>query len=116
MMQTARRSKYGNKKVVLDGIKFDSQHEAERYAELKVMQKAGRIKDLKLQVKFELQPAYLNTEGKRVRAIRYIADFTYVQDDKLVIEDAKSPATRKNKVYMLKRKMMGYRGYEIREV
>ena len=51
------RNKYGNKKTVVDGITFDSRKEAKRYQELKLLEKAGEIKDLRRQVKYELIPS-----------------------------------------------------------
>ena len=107
-------NKYRNKRTKLDGFTFDSNKEACRYAELKLMEKAGLITNLQKQVKFELQPAFYH-EGKKQRAINYIADFTYLQGGKLIIEDVKSEITKHNKVYKLKKKMMLYRGYEIKE-
>ena len=111
-------SKYGNVKVELDGHTFDSKKEAARYAELKWLEDIRAISDLKLQVPFELQPGFKDRKGKRHRAITYVADFTYYDCDKgeEIIEDVKSPATRKNPVYRLKKKMMAYKGYEITEV
>lgn len=111
-------SKYGNIKVELDGIKFDSRKEMHRYAELKVLEKAGEIKALELQVPYVLIPAFTDKQGKKHQAIKYIADFTYYDMAKgdVIIEDVKSPATRKNAVYRLKKKMMAYQGFEITEV
>jgi hypothetical protein len=111
-----RTNKYGNAKCELDGFLFDSQKERDRYAELKLLEKAGQIAGLKLQVEFVLQPAFKDSDGKTQRAIKYVADFVYCEDEHLVIEDVKSPATRENAVYKLKKKMMAYRGYKIREV
>lgn len=51
------RAKYGNRKVALDGITFDSKKEAQRYTELKLLEKAGKITGLQLQREFELIPA-----------------------------------------------------------
>ena len=48
--------KYRNKKVEVDGILFDSKKEANRYMELKLLEKAGEITDLKRQVRYELIP------------------------------------------------------------
>lgn len=109
------RNKYGNIKTTIDGITFDSKKEAMRYAELKMLQKGHAIYDLRMQVPFEIQPSFYK-DGKKIQAIKYVADFTYYEGDKLVIEDVKSPITRNNQVYKLKKKMMEYRGYEIREV
>lgn len=105
-------SKYRNVKTVIDGIKFDSKKEGNRYAELKIMQRAGLITDLQRQVRFELQPAFTHN-GEKQRAIYYVADFVYWQNGKQIIEDAKGYKTRE---YMIKKKMMLYKGYEIQEV
>lgn len=107
-------------------LRFDSQKEARRYDQLIELERAGQIRDLRLQVDFTLQEAYTDTQGRRVRAIRYRADFTYVLKtekigeytflDQLVIEDVKSRAT-KTKAYEMKRKMMKDRfGIDIKEV
>lgn len=115
-MRTRYRTKYGNRKTVIDGITFDSVKEANRYAELRLLEKAGWISDLEMQKPFELQPAFLH-DGKKIQPIKYIADFTYLCDGKPVVEDVKSPATRKDKVYQLKKKMMLYvHGIEIKEI
>ena len=78
----------------------------------------GIISDLELQKEFELQPAFTDCEGNKVRAIRYKADFTYTDNEtgKTVVEDVKSEATRKDAVYKIKKKMMAYKGIVIREV
>lgn len=106
------KNKYKNKKVVYDGIKFDSKKEGAYYLKLKLLEEKGIISDLKLQVKFELQPKF-QFGNKTIRAINYIADFTYIQDNKLHIVDTKGMRTD---VYKLKKKMMEYKGYEIEEV
>ena len=124
-----KASKYHNRhteRVAPSGtvIRFDSQREARRYDNLMAWQKTGEIKDLRLQVDFTLQEAYTDTEGRRVRAIRYRADFTYlrrlmgreVHTWALVVEDVKSRGTR-TKDYLLKRKLMKERfGIDIVEV
>lgn len=96
-------NKYGNKKVVIDGILFDSKKEAKRYQELKLMEKAGLIINLALQPKFTLQESF-KYKNKTYRKIDYIADFSYVrvEDDILVVEDVKG---FKTDVYKLKEKM-----------
>lgn len=110
-----KRSKYNNKKTQIDGITFDSEKEALRYAELKMLEKAGKITELERQKRFELQPAFCY-QGHKQRAIFYVCDFFYRQGDKYIIEDVKSPITKNNAVYKLKKKMMLYRGYEIKEI
>lgn len=140
--QKQKRSKYGNTKTTVNGITFDSQKEARRYAELLTAQRQGYIYDLKLQHDFTLQEAYTTCTGQRIRAVRYRADFTYHLSDgfysipmtgeldkvinwyrerqkaginPLVVEDVKSKAT-KTKDYELKKKLMAEHGYIILEV
>lgn len=116
------RSKYGNRKVNRDGMVFDSLHEARRWNELKMLEKAGEIKDLQRQVKFELLPKqYSKTEFTKAkkprmieREVSYIADFVYYESDRMVVEDAKGYRTDD---YIIKRKLMLYiHGIEIKEV
>lgn len=108
-----KKSKYKNHKTIIDGIKFDSQKEGNRYLVLKDKIKHNEISDLRLQVKFELQPKYI-INGRTIRAINYIADFVYNENDKEIIEDAKGYRTE---VYKLKKKMFEYKyGFEIREI
>lgn len=107
-----KQSKYHNKKTTLDGIKFDSIKERNYYIKLKMMQDLGKISELKLQVKFELQPGF-EFQKHKIRPITYIADFTYLEDGKLHIVDTKGIRTD---VYKLKKKMMMYKGYEIEEI
>ena len=114
-------NKYGNRKTMLDGILFDSKKEASRYAELKLMQRAGVIRDLVLQPKYCLIPTIEGSRGGvKQRATYYIADFEYWEKNgdcwKRVVEDVKSPAT-KTALYKLKKKLMLWRhGVEIKEV
>lgn len=111
-------NKYRNKKVIYDGITFDSIKEKNRYIELKLMERAGLIKDLKLQYEFELQPAF-TLNNKKIRKISYIADFYYFDNElnDYVIEDVKSEITKKDKTYCLKKKMFEYRyKKEIKEI
>lgn len=103
-------NKYHNKKVIYDGITFDSIKEKNRYIELKLLERAGLIKDLKLQYEFELQPAF-TINNKKIRKISYIADFYYFDNElnDYVVEDVKSEITKKDKTYCLKKKMFEYR-------
>ena len=103
--------KYGNKVVMTTDGKFDSKLEYYRWCELKTLEKAGLIKDLKRQVKF-----VLIDKSKHGREISYIADFTYIKGDKLVVEDTKSTAT-KTRLYTLKKRLLAERyGIEIKEI
>lgn len=96
--------KYHNKKVIAEGQTFDSQKEYRRYCELKILEKAGEIKDLRRQVAYTLLPTQ-RTPVRTEREVRYIADFVYTENGKTVIEDVKGVRTD---AYKLKRKMMLY--------
>lgn len=99
------RSKFGNKKVTINGITFDSQAEAERYEELLWLEKAGKIAGLKLQVPFVIIPTLVLPDGTKWRETRYVADFRYYDREQQVwvTEDVKGFETE---VYKLKRKLM----------
>lgn len=100
--------KYHNTKCIYKDMKFDSLKERNHYIVLEQLEKTGQIKELKCQVPFELQPKFV-LNGKTIRPITYIADFTYINDKgELVIVDVKSEITRKDKVYRLKKKMFQY--------
>ena len=113
---TNSKSKY--RAVKTDG--YDSKAEARRGRELELLERAGKIENLGKQVKFEIIPPQKDAEGKVIeRAAYYIADFVYTDPStgKEIVEDVKSPATRKLPVYVLKRKLMRLAwGIEIREV
>lgn len=99
-------SKYGNMKTTLNGVKFDSQKEAQRYATLRLLERAGRITNLQRQVKFVLIPAQRDQKGKLLeRECSYVADFVYfdLTLGREVVEDAKGYRTD---AYKLKKKMM----------
>lgn len=105
-------SKYHAKKTTIDGITFDSRREAKRYSELKLMERAGAIKDLRRQVKYELLPPF-SVDGKHYRATTYVADFVYVEEGREIVEDCKGFRTD---VYKLKRKLFAHRyGVSIKE-
>lgn len=106
--------KYHSKKTELDGITFDSRKEAQRYAELKLLERSGAIHNLQRQVRYELIPAQ-KKDGKTIeRACHYIADFVYEENGKTVVEDVKGYRTKE---YVLKRKLMlQVHGIEVREV
>ena len=105
-------NKYRNIKTpTSDGITHDSIKEANRWCELKLLERAGKIQHLQRQVKYALIP---KQDGER--AVEYIADFVYHEDGKLVVEDTKSPATR-TKEYIIKRKLMLWvHGIKIKEI
>ena len=97
--------KYGNKKTEVDGILFDSKHEATRWIELRYMERTKLIKNLRRQVPFVLIPAQRINGKVAERECKYIADFVYEENGQTVVEDAKSPATRTD-AYKIKKKLM----------
>lgn len=90
--------KYRNEPTIVDGIRFDSKHEAKRYQTLLSLVRAGQITDLECQPVFAL----LAQGGEYVGD--YVADFRYFRDGMLIVEDAKSPATASAPLYRWKRK------------
>lgn len=116
--------KYHNQPTTRRGIRFDSKKEAERYEELMLLLRAGKIRKLKLQADYTLQEAYTTESGERIQAIRYRADFSYERPTKPdpygtiywipVVEDVKGVRTE---TYKLKKKLMQERfGIEVKEV
>lgn len=98
-----KNTKYGNKIVYVSGIRFDSQKEANRYRELRLLELDGEITGLKLQVPFTLLDSYVREDGKKIRGITYIADFMYYdKDGKRHVEDVKGVKTE---VYKIKKKL-----------
>ena len=108
------KSKYHSRKQPIDGYVFASKREAQRYSELKMLEKAGEISNLELQKRFELIPSQ-RIGGKVVeRPCYYVCDFAYCEGGKQVIEDAKG---MKTEVYKIKKKLMLYKyGITIKEV
>ena len=104
-MSDAMRPKYGNRKVELDNITFDSQLEATRYLELKAAFLAETIIGLELQPVFELQPAFRDNTGAWRRAITYRADFAYIENGRFTVEDTKGYETR---LWRIKEKLFRY--------
>lgn len=101
-----KESKYHNKKVEVDGKTFDSKHEGKDYIKLKSMEDSGIISNLQTQVPFELQPKYTTRDGRKIRAITYLADFVYERDGMKYVQDSKGMRTD---TYRLKRKMFEYK-------
>lgn len=102
--------KYHNTKTVADGIKFDSKLEAERYAQLKILERAGVIRGLELQPSFDLLPSF-RKNGKTWRKTVYKADFRYIlaKDDRIIIEDVKGSTAVITDVFRLKQKLFEYK-------
>lgn len=102
-----KRPKFNNTAVEVDGMRFDSVKEYKRYIELKARSQRNEIQELKHQVKFELAPKVKIEGEKRAKpALRYFADFTYIENGVLVVEDVKSVVTRKLASYRNKKHLM----------
>ena len=104
--------KYHSRKVRMDSLTFDSQAEADRYAELQMLAQSGQIAHLRTRPRWTLQPAFNGPDGRKVRAITYEADFSYQENGLLVVEDVKPAwAGRKDgawRVFRLKAKLLLY--------
>ena len=122
-------SKYKAKKASVDGIEFDSRKEANRYCELKLLQRAGKIQNLELQKAFELIPAQREAytivkrggiiKGKVIeKAVFYRADFVYTENGETVVEDVKGyKGGGAYAVFTIKRKLLLYKyGIKIKEI
>lgn len=108
------RTKYHSRKVIKDGVTFDSAKEYKRFCELSLLEKAGAIQNLQRQVKFELIPSQRIGGKVAERPCTYIADFVYQEGGKTVVEDTKG---FKTKDYIIKRKLMLWvKGIRIKEV
>lgn len=107
------RNKYGAKKEVVRGIKFDSKKEASRWMELQLLERAGEISDLKRQVKVELigqhRPLYTRTG----RNMKLTFDFSYIEDGLNIYEDAKGYPTRDYEVRVAVARAMGLKVKEV---
>ena len=124
-MRWYNQNKYRNTKTIVDGIEFDSRKEAARYKELKLLEAAGEISNLEMQVKFVLiptqrEPDFVGVIGgiKKGKVIEkecsYLADFVYIRDGEVIVEDTKGIRT---KDYIIKRKLMLYLlGIRIQEI
>lgn len=95
-----KKSKYGNKKVQIGGLKFDSKREADRYLVLKAREDAGEISHLELQPRFKLRCGDRPVTFDSGRQAVYVADFAYFDGEKRIVEDSKGFRTPE---YKLKR-------------
>ena len=113
-MKYQKTNKYFNVICKYNGITFHSKKEKNYYLKLKMLQKAGKIKDLRLQVPFVLLETF-KVDDRTYRKTKYLADFTYLDDkDKLHVVDVKGFRTKE---YELKKKLMAWKyGIEIEEV
>jgi hypothetical protein len=108
-------SKYRNKPTKLNGYNFDSVAEAGRYADLCLLVFERSISALEVHPVFELQPAFVDSTGKRQRAIKYEADFAYTENGKIIVEDVKGFETQ---TWRIKKRLFLYKypEYELRVI
>src|SRR5215204_2940741 len=99
-------NKFKNRRVQIDGIFFDSKAEGERYRELRLLEIGKRISVLRVHPTYELQPAFVDRDGKKQRAVNYEADFSYIEAGERVVEDVKGVETPD---YKIKAKLFRYR-------
>ena len=112
MLEPKKTNKYNAIKTETDGIVFDSRFEAEKYEELKTLERIGLIKDLQRQVRFILLDEYVNNKGEKIRPISYIADFCFfdMKKKQKIAMDTKGLETE---VFRIKKKLFEnkYRDY-----
>lgn len=105
----AKKSKYSNRKTEVDGIRFDSQKEADYYCQLKLLKQAGEIKDFGMQQRYELLPTF-KKNGMTFRSVTYVADFVIVNNDGTTeVVDVKASKNFKTDVYKIKRKLFEHK-------
>ena len=111
-----KQHKYRAQRVEIDGHKFASKKEGSRYRQLKMLEEVGKIQNLTLQPSFELAPA-VTLDGKKKRSLTYVADFQYVENGLVVVEDVKSAFTSTLPVYRIKKHLMkAVLNIDVREV
>lgn len=117
-----KENKFHARKTEVDGYLFDSEKEAERYIQLKILEKAGEIKNLELQKKYVLVPKQTEMVKGKSKVIEkecaYVADFVYEEDGETVVEDVKGfKKGAAYSVFTIKRKLMLFKyGIKVREV
>jgi hypothetical protein len=102
----SKSGRVNHQRIVANGIEFDSKAEHDRYLELLVMERAGVISQLECHPRWEIIPAQKIPGHRQFNAAHYTADFKYIRDGKMVVEDVKSSYTREDKAYILRRKLM----------
>lgn len=113
-----RKNKFGNRRVEIDGFVFDSLAESRRYGELKLMEAARLITDLRVHPPYVVLDAFTDEEGGVQKEIVYEADFDYLEDGKRIVEDVKGGKATQTAAFRIKRKLFlaRYPEYELRIV
>ena len=110
-------NKYHAKPTHVDGIRFDSRDEAARYGELKLLEQAGKISDLRVHPRYQLLDKNVSDSGRTLCKRSYVADFEYIEDGLIIVEDVKGmPLNKLPPLFKFKRDMFEriWRGYELR--
>lgn len=104
---SAAGSKYRNVRTALDGLTFDSAKESRRWAELRLLERAGRITELQRQVPYELAPSVKFQESRRAQPpLRLVVDFQYKENGALVLEDVKGGEATRTDAFRIKRHLL----------
>lgn len=101
-MKAQKPSKYRSRWVEIDGEKYQSAEEAKRHGELKLLERAGKISRLERQPRYVLEQEYRRPDGKWERAECYIADFAYIEDGQIVVEDVKGGRATQTAIFRSK--------------
>lgn len=99
------KTKYGNVKVKYNDNLFDSRKEMRRYKDLVLLEAAGEIQNLQVHPKFTLQESFRDRNKKAIRAITVTWDFYYTRNTQAYVEDVKSPVTRKETAYNIRKRL-----------
>jgi len=115
LQEQPKNQKFGAQRITVDGITFDSKREAKRWAELKLLERAGKIIELRRQVVVPLEGRHGPLQARKGRQMRITVDFGYVEvaTGQSIYEDAKGMPTRD---YEVRRAVAAAQGVEVREV
>jgi len=95
------QARYRNEPVIVDGVRYASKKQYTRWCQLQMLEKAGKVSNLRREVPFVIAPA-VTINGRNKPPLRYYADAVYVENGREVVEDTKSPVTRKDSLYRAK--------------
>lgn len=98
-------NKYKAQTTVIDGLQFASKAEAKRYQKLRLLESVGAIRGLTVQPSYVLQRAFTDVQGRKHRAITYVADFRYERDGETIVEDVKGGKATQTPAFRMKWKM-----------
>lgn len=111
-----KKRKYNNNPCALNGLCFDSVKERDYYLVLLDRQKRGEISYLTLQEPIEILEAFTDSRGVKHKPVIYTADFTYIENEQKHYIDVKGGNATKTRLYLLKKKLLAYKGIFLEEV